>query len=236
LFDLIQALRRHRRAVSAVTLAEELGVSRRTIYRDIETLVALGAPVAGEAGVGYLLRPGFMLPPLMFSEDELDALVLGALWVKQHADPGLVLAAQNALAKISAVLPLPLTSSLDTPASLSAPAPAAVAEAFDPAMLRRAFRTEHKLRLAYVDDAGGSSERIVWPITLVYFDTVRILVAWCEAREAFRHFRTDRISTVTEMPARYPKRRHALLKAWREVDAAAGHGPQAKRTQPAAGN
>lgn len=218
LFDLIQAFRRRRRAVSAVTLAEELGVSRRTIYRDIETLIALGAPVVGEAGVGFVLRPGFMLPPLMFTEEELEALALGGLWVAQRADHELALAAQDALAKISAVLPVPLTAGFENPALLSAPAYATIVERFDPAIFRRAIRHEHKMQLSYVDDAGACSERTVWPIALVYFDTVRILVAWCEKREAFRHFRTDRISAATEMNIRYPKRRHTLLKVWRGAD------------------
>jgi len=92
LFDLLQALRRHRRAVSSNTLAEELGVSKRTIYRDIDALIALGAPIDGEAGIGYLMRPGFVLPPLMFTEEELEALALGGLWVKERADPDLVTA------------------------------------------------------------------------------------------------------------------------------------------------
>jgi predicted DNA-binding transcriptional regulator YafY len=232
LFDLIQALRRRRRPVSAVTLAKELGVSKRTIYRDIETLIAVGAPVVGEAGIGYVLRPGFMLPPLMFTEDELESLVLGGQWVKLHADHDLVLAAQNALAKISAVLPTPLTTNLENPALLPAPAPAGIAERFDPAILRRAVRNERKLRIAYVDDAGNQSERIVWPIALVYFEAVRILVAWCETREAFRHFRTDRISTVIEMNIRYPKRRFALLNAWREIDAASGRKPVERTLLP----
>lgn len=115
LFDLIQALRRRRRAVTALTLAEELGVSKRTIHRDIETLIALGAPIQGQAGVGYILRPGFMLPPLMLSEDELEALALGGLWVKQRADRDVVKSAENALAKISAVLPEALTPTLEAP-------------------------------------------------------------------------------------------------------------------------
>lgn len=230
LFDLIQALRRRRRPVSAVVLAEELGVSRRTIYRDIETLIALGAPVMGEAGVGYVLRSGFLLPPLMLTEEELEALALGGLWVTQRADRDLVLAARNALSKISAVLPGSLTLSLEDSTLLSAPVSSPTEEPFDPGILRNAIRKEHKLQLVYRDDAGADSERIVWPIAIVYFDAVRILVAWCEARAAFRHFRTDRIIAVSGMDVRYPKRRQSLLKAWREVDAASGRRPPGPNT------
>src|SRR4051795_10479451 len=121
LLDLIQALRRHRRPVSGATLADEAGVSLRTLYRDIETLKAQGAHIDGEAGVGYLLRPGFMLPPLMFSEEEIEALVLGSRWVSERADAQLAEAARNLLAKISAVLPPDLRHEMQSSALLVGP-------------------------------------------------------------------------------------------------------------------
>jgi len=105
LFSVMDALRRHRRPVTASALAEEQGVSVRTLYRDIQTLIGLGAPIDGEAGVGYMLRPGFFLPPLMFSAEELEALVLGARWVEQRPDDALAGAARNALAKIATASP-----------------------------------------------------------------------------------------------------------------------------------
>ena len=221
LFDLIQALRRRRRAVSAAVLAEELGVSKRTLYRDIETLVTLGAPIDGERGVGYLLKSGFLLPPLMFSEEELEALTLGAMWVTQRADHGLITAAANALAKIAAVLPLPLTASLDDPPLMSAPIEV-TADKIDPVMLRTAIRRERKLRIVYTGEAGVGSERVIWPIALVYFNAARLLVAWCEMRKGFRHFRTDRIASAVALDDRYPKTRHALIKAWRAYEAESG--------------
>src|SRR5882724_3329310 len=101
LLDLMQVLRRHRRPVSGAVLAEEVGVSLRTLYRDIESLKSLGAYIDGEAGVGYVLRPGFMLPPLMFTQEEIEALVLGSRWVAKRSDARLGLAARNALAKIT---------------------------------------------------------------------------------------------------------------------------------------
>src|SRR5882724_11355558 len=113
LLDLIQALRGYRRPVSGATLAEALGISLRTVYRDIETLKAQGAHIDGEPGVGYVLRPGFMLPPLMFSEEEIEAIVLGSRWVSERADTPLGAAARNAIAKIAAVLPEDLRDSLE---------------------------------------------------------------------------------------------------------------------------
>jgi predicted DNA-binding transcriptional regulator YafY len=225
LFDLIQALRRHRRAVAAAALAEELEVSKRTIYRDIETLISLGAPIDGEAGVGYLLRPGFLLPPLMFTEEELEALALGARWVARRADRDLVTAAEDALAKIAAVLPVPLTASLDNPALIPAALREATPEKVDPTIIRTAIRRERKLRIAYTDEGGSQTDRVVWPIALVYFEATRLLVAWCEMRIGFRHFRSDRIADVTELDERYPKTRQALVKAWQAHDAATSWRP-----------
>src|SRR5712671_7750568 len=127
LLDLIQALRGYRRPVSGATLAEALGISLRTVYRDIETLKAQGAHIDGEPGVGYVLRPGFMLPPLMFSEEEIEAIVLGSRWVADRADAALGSAARNALAKIAAVLPQDLKVSLDTSSLLVGPGSAVAA-------------------------------------------------------------------------------------------------------------
>jgi predicted DNA-binding transcriptional regulator YafY len=215
LLDLIQVLRRHRRPVSGALLAEATGVSLRTLYRDIETLKAQGAHIDGEAGVGYVLRPGFMLPPMMFSEDEIEALVLGSRWVAERADAPLGAAARNALAKIAAVLPLDLKDGLDASSLLIGPgAPIAVGDDELPT-IRASIRTERKLRITYADAAGSTTRRIIWPFALAFFDRVRVVVAWCEQRQDFRHFRTDRISSLTILDARYPRRRQTLLKEWR---------------------
>jgi predicted DNA-binding transcriptional regulator YafY len=215
LLDLIQLLRQYRYPVSGAVLAEALGVSLRTIYRDIATLQAQGARIDGEPGLGYLLRPGFLLPPLMFSDEELEALVLGSRWVADRADDALGGAARSALAKIAAVLPDDLRHALDTNALLIGPgAPLPTVEA-DLAVLRQAIRRERKLVLDYRDQHGAASQRIVWPVALAFFDRVRVLVAWCELREGFRHFRTDRIAALAPSEQRYPRRRQALLRDWR---------------------
>ncbi|MHC2106308.1 helix-turn-helix transcriptional regulator [Methylobacterium sp. CM6246] len=218
LFDLLHVLRSHRRPVSGRVLAGETGVSLRTLYRDIASLQAMGAAIEGEPGVGYVLRPGFLLPPLMFSPEEIEALVLGSRWVADRADDRLSSAARSALARIGAVLPDDLRETFAGSALLVGPGTAAPADAVDPALLRRAIRTERKLTLHYRDGTGAASERVVWPFALAFFDAARILVGWCELRQGFRHFRTDRIAEAELSDARYPRRRQALLKDWRRTE------------------
>lgn len=218
LLDLIQVLRRHRHPVSGAALAEATGVSLRTVYRDIDTLKAEGAHIDGEAGVGYVLRPGFMLPPLMFSEEEIEAIVLGSRWVHQRADKSLAGAAANVLAKIGAVLPDDLRETLDDSGLLVGPGETVSAGDAELPKIRQAIRRERKLSIAYADKAGAATERIVWPFALTFFEKVRVVVTWCELRQDYRHFRTDRIATLTVSEKRYPRRRQALLKEWREQD------------------
>ncbi len=219
LLDLVQVLRRHRRPVSGRKLAVELGVSIRTLYRDIVTLQGQGAPIEGEPGLGYILKPGFMLPPLMFSEEEIEALVLGSRWVADRADPALALAARDAMAKIVAVLPADLTRRVEEAALILGPGKMLVdAPQLDLAAIRKAIRAERRASIGYGDAEGRVSERIVWPLALSFFDQVRVLVAWCELRQDFRHFRTDRLMRFEALEGRYPQRRQALLKAWREKE------------------
>lgn len=218
LLDLIQLLRRHRRPVTGAVLAGELGVSLRTLYRDIATLQAQGARIDGEPGVGYVLRPGFMLPPLMFSEDEIAALVLGSRWVADRADTPLGVAARDALAKIAAVLPQDLRDDLDASTLIIGPGPVIAAGDIELATIRQAIRAERKLAIAYRDGHAADSRRTIWPFALAFFDRVRVVVAWCELRQAFRHFRTDRISALTLTDTRYPRRRQVLLREWRVAE------------------
>jgi len=214
LLDLIQILRRHRRPVSGRTLADEMGVSIRTLYRDIATLQGQGAPIEGEAGLGYVLKPGFMLPPLMFSDEEIEAIVLGSRWVAKQPDKRLAAAATDALAKIAAVLPADLREDLDATTLLVGPR-SETGEAIDLGVVRQAIRDERKLGFLYHDAGGAASERLVWPFALGFFDKVRVMVAWCEMRQDFRHFRADRMSDLMATEIRYPRRRQAMLKEWR---------------------
>ena len=212
LLDLIQVLRRHRHPVSGAVLAEATGVSLRTLYRDIETLKAEGAHIDGEAGVGYVLRPGFMLPPLMFSEEEIEALVLGSRWVHQRADRALADAAANVLAKIGAVLPTDLRDALDDSGLLIAPGePPAAGDAQLP-KIRQAIRTERKIAVSYRDKEGAATKRTIWPFAVGFYEKVRVVAAWCELRGDYRHFRTDRIAQLTVTEKRYPRRRQVMLR------------------------
>ena len=186
----------------------------RSLYRDIESLRGQGAHIDGEAGVGYVLRPGMMLPPLMFTPDEMEAILLGSKWVAQRADPRLGDAASNALAKIRAVLPTDLAEAVDGGGLLVGRAPV-IAGTIDLSDLRAALRKERKLRIAYADGAGTASERTVWPVALAFFEQVRMLAAWCELRGDFRHFRIDRVRSLTVLDERLPRRRRTLLTEWK---------------------
>jgi predicted DNA-binding transcriptional regulator YafY len=217
----VQALRRRRRPVSGRILADELGVSLRTLYRDIVSLQGQGAEIEGEAGLGYVLKPGFWLPPLMLSGEEIEALVLGARWVGARTDEKLALAARDAIAKISAVLPASLRDEVESSTLIVAPSKALSTVSADLGLIRAAIRSEHKLALAYHDAQGASTERTIWPLGVGYFDEARVVMAWCELRQGFRHFRADRITSCRTLEARYPLSRRRLLKDWRLTEGVA---------------
>ncbi|MES2107069.1 MAG: YafY family protein [Pseudomonadota bacterium] len=216
LLDLMQILRTHRYPVTGTSLATELGISVRSLYRDIATLQSQGAKIEGEPGLGYILRPGFTLPPLMFSEEEIEAIVLGSRWVAERTDTRLSRAARDALAKIAAVLPAELRHDLDSSGLLVAPSYAIAINDEQMAQVRHAIRAERKLDISYRDIKDDLSQRTIWPCALAFFDQVRVIVAWCELRQSFRHFRLDRITGLTVSDSRYPKRRQVLIKEWRQ--------------------
>jgi predicted DNA-binding transcriptional regulator YafY len=210
LFRIIQLLRR-RKLARARDLAEKLEVSERTIYRDIAELTASGVPIWGEAGVGYALRGGFDLPPLMFDEEELEALMLGARIVETWTDPALAEAAANAIAKVEAVLPERLRARM-AESTLVAPAyhhaePISV----DQGELRRAARSRLKIQFHYRNRDGIETERQVRPLGLAFFGPVWLLAAWCELREDFRAFRLDRISELVVLEERFRPERGKTL-------------------------
>lgn len=216
LLALLQILRRHRHPVSGAVLARDLGISLRTVYRDIASLQAQGAHIDGAAGMGYVLRPGFNLPPLMFAPDEIEALVLGTRWVADRADTRLAAAARDALAKIAAVLPADLRQELESSALIVGPGEPIAAGDAEIIAIRAAIRDECKLAVSYCDLDGRQTSRTIWPFALAFFDRARVVAAWCELRAAIRHFRCDRITALSITPTRYPRRRHALLREWRE--------------------
>jgi predicted DNA-binding transcriptional regulator YafY len=214
LFDIIQVLRSSRRPVTAAALAAELEVTVRTVYRDIATLQARRIPIEGAAGVGYVLRRGFDLPPLMFTTDEVDAIGVGARLVRRIRDPKLQQAADSVLAKVTAVLPEALRSPLQSPAFYVSGGDAATPTGVDLAAVRAAIRDSRKLRIAYVDDRGRRSERVIWPIAMAYYVDVTLIGAWCELRQDYRHFRVDRITTSSVLDERFPSDNGRLMAEW----------------------
>jgi predicted DNA-binding transcriptional regulator YafY len=214
LLRLLQAMRGRRQPVTAAQLAEALEVSERTIYRDIADLVAQGAPIDGEAGVGYILRPGLFLPPLMLSEDEVEAIMLGLRYVDQRGDDVLQDAASVALTRISEVVSPQAQARMISPLSLPGPPRTFPQNAMPLDELRTAIRDRVRLDILYGDEKERRSERIVWPIQLGFLDQARVLCAWCELRQDFRAFRTDRIIKMTRLD-RYPAQRADLVRRLR---------------------
>lgn len=224
LFAIMDSLRRHRRPVTAAALAQEHGVSVRTLYRDVQTLIGLGAPIDGEAGMGYVLRPGFFLPPLMFSPDELEALVLGGRWVERGPDRALATAAEKALAKIATASPDDLRDRLNDTGLW--PIRMREREGSEPllAVVRESMRNERTLHIAYVDEQGAQTQRPIWPLLIAYYEDKHIIAAWCTLRQNFRHFRIDRVRAAHPGDERFGKRRAVLVKEWEKVCLAPHNG------------
>ena len=193
LFQIIQILRRTSRPVTSGALAAELEVSARTIYRDVADLVGQRVPITGEAGFGYLLGHDYDMPPLMLTPSEVEAVVLGAQWVAERGDWLLSPAACDVLAKVATVVPNHLRPFIAEPSTSTEPVLDHLKEEVKTSSLREAVRKGTKLRLVYRAESGETTTRTVWPVTLGYADTKRVLIAWCEVREGFRDFRTDRM-------------------------------------------
>ncbi|RBP05116.1 WYL domain-containing protein [Roseiarcus fermentans] len=221
LFQIIQILRRSTRPVTASAMAAELEVSQRSVYRDIADLIGQRTPIRGEAGIGYVLDRDFDMPPLMLTPDELEAAALGAQWVAGKGDAALAAAARDLIAKIAAVVPDRLLPFLEEP-SVGAPPPlATAADGLDIARTRAWIRSGKKIRIRYCDDAARASERTIWPAIIGYAETVRLVGAWCELRQAFRHFRTDRVVAAEFLDERHGAPPAALRARWRRAFEAA---------------
>lgn len=193
LFQIIQILRRSRLPVTASQLAVELEVSTRSVYRDIADLIGQRVPIRGEVGIGYILERDFDMPPLMLTPDELEAAVLGAQWVASRGDAVLARAASDLISKITSVVPERLRLFVTEP-SIGVPTNLAVlADGLDMSQTRSWIRSGRKIQIHYKDEQSRETERTIWPTIIGYADTVRLLAAWCELRQGFRHFRTDRI-------------------------------------------
>ncbi len=207
LFQLLTLLRGRRTVITARSLAEYLEVSERTIYRDMQALTLSGIPIEGEAGVGYRLKPGFTIPPIMFNAQELEAILLGARMVQRWGDAELGAAADSALTKIMAILPdkLHFEHTLK-PEWLLVPEYAAGESARFGQEIRQAIKQQTIIKIEYQKQDKQSSTREIWPLGLVFWGNVWTLVSWCELRKDYRNFRLDRIQQLTITDSTYPTR------------------------------
>ena len=196
LFRIVEYLKARRQVVTAESLAKELEVSTRTIYRDIADLCTSGVPIIGEAGVGYMLDKDYLVRPLMFGVEELDALMLGAQMVESWGDRALATAARQALDKITSALPQNLQQEIADSFLFSLPTQARPAIIIDFTALRRAIRTKNIVEFSYIREDGKKSTRRVRPLCLAFFGPVWLLAGWCEMRNDFRNFRLDRIQDM----------------------------------------
>ena len=211
LFRILDVLRASA-LVTARELADRFEVSERTVYRDIQHLVLSGVPIEGEAGVGYMLR-GFELPPLTFSQEEIDALRLGSRIVQSWADPELAGAAEDAITKIEAAIPSEAQRSLGESALFAPEWHFAEPIQFEVSHLRRALRDQNRVQLDYSDGEGEKTLRWVCPLAISFHGPVWMLAAWCELREDFRTFRLDRIGGI-EIGGGFELEPHQTLQAF----------------------
>ncbi|GHB37556.1 DNA-binding protein [Pseudovibrio japonicus] len=225
LFHIIQILRSSRSPVTGRALADELEISLRTLYRDMAELMAQRVPITGEAGTGYVLDNAYDMPPLMLTADELEAAALGAAWVATQADPSLARSARDLVAKLSAAIPQELRPIILDAGLKPISTTATIHEQFDGTLLRRAIRDRSKLQLTYQDKNNQLTNRLIWPLLIAYLDNVRYIVAWCETRQDYRHFKTDRVRSLEVQSDKYPARRAALIKSWEEAMAAKQKAP-----------
>jgi predicted DNA-binding transcriptional regulator YafY len=214
LFDIIQRLRTASKPTTAAALAEQLEVTQRTVYRDIATLQARRVPIEGAAGVGYVLRKGFDLPPLMFTIDEVEAIAVGARLVRRLKDPALQQAADAVLAKVSVVVPERLRPHIaDTPVYVS-PGMTPEAQGADQAEIRAAIRDSAKLYIAYADEGGRRTNRVIWPIAMAYYVDVTLVGARCELRTDYRNFRVERIQSSKVLDEHFDQDGGRLFREW----------------------
>jgi predicted DNA-binding transcriptional regulator YafY len=219
LFEIIQTLRAASGPVTAATMAKALGVTIRSIYRDVAALQAMRVPVEGGRGIGYILRPGFTLPPLMFSIEETEAIVLALALLRRTGDQELKQATARINQKIAAAMPAPLRQALQTTTveattlyawGTITPEPDGV----DLAAVRRCIRDEQKLSIDYRAETGTITQRIIRPLALIYYLQSTNIIAWCELRQAIRQFRADRIDSAAPAQSYFRGEGNALRQTW----------------------
>lgn len=224
LFQIVNVLRRRRTATTATYLGERLGVSERTIYRDVRDLMLAGTPIDGEAGVGYRIRPGYDLPPLMFDRDEIQALVLGARIVRQVGDPALARASDAILGKVAAIVPKDLAPLL-AETRLFVPSSIGIGESPEAlTCAREALLAHRKVLLSYTTADGSATQRTVRPLGIFFWGRTWTLAAWCELRRDFRNFRLDRVAAPTMLQESFEEEAGKTLR-----DMLTQYGPEAVR-------
>ncbi|MGY2574446.1 helix-turn-helix transcriptional regulator [Vibrio sp. C8] len=213
LFQIIQILRRSKQPQTASRIAEELEVSKRTVYRDVADLIGQRVPIEGEAGVGYILHSDYDMPPLMFNHEELEALILGMSFAKMLPDAAIAAAAEDVLSKVKSVVPKELVNTIENENVRIKPNFTENIK-FNTRIYRQAIWIKRKLLITYVDQVEVRSERVIWPIFVGYDDTHCLVVAWCELRNQFRHFRVDRIVSCTMLANPIPQSLSQLRSDW----------------------
>jgi predicted DNA-binding transcriptional regulator YafY len=213
-FEIIQLLRTAQIPLTAAALAEALEVTKRTVYRDIVTLQSMRVPIEGAAGIGYVMRAGFDLPPLMFTADELEAIVVGLSLIGRTRDAGLQRAAQRVAQKIAEVIPCDVSPHLASSPLMVSQWTAIPDTAVCLYEIRQAIRDRRKVHFRYTDPEGGETMRNVRPIGLVYYVDAIVLAGWCELRDDFRHFRVDRLDGFSILPETF-KGADRLRREWR---------------------
>lgn len=216
LFEIIQILRAADRPMTGQAIADMLEVAKRTVYRDIAALQAMRVPIEGEAGIGYIMRPGYDLPPLMFDAEEIEAIVVGLAMLGRTRDSGLLTAAHRAGSKIASAVPNHAGPLADRTLYASSWNTIPDSET-DTRFFREALRDEDRLRIDYTDAEGAASTRTILPLGMIYYIDAVVLAAWCELRNDFRHFRIDRIARAERLNTPFRDRAAALRRQWRET-------------------
>ncbi|MGJ8618065.1 MAG: helix-turn-helix transcriptional regulator [Sulfitobacter sp.] len=209
MFEIIQLLRSAKTPVRAQDIADQLEVTKRTIYRDMASLQAMRVPIEGEAGIGYIMRPGYNLPPINFDVEEAEAISVGLSMISRTGDKALERAALRAVQKLSAA-----TTLSETLFSSNWGAKPADIDLGD---IRNAIRQEVKLALHYRDAEANVTRRTILPIAIVYYSDVVVIAAWCEMRADFRHFRADRMISSEVLAERFKGQSQALRRDWAAV-------------------
>jgi len=217
MFEVIQLLRSANQPITAQAIAEELEVNKRTVYRDIAALQAMRVPIDGEAGIGYIMRQGYDLPPLMFNAEEFEALKLGLSLLRRTGDKALEKTAESVMRKIANAAPVAKRSDVfDVPVFASCWHTIPESEV-NPQLIRNCIRDEYKIEFDYHDQHDAMTHRIVLPLALLYYIEVVVVAAWCELRNDFRHFRLDRMNECAVSEQRFTESSEDLRQRWRAM-------------------